>query len=162
MTIAKPVEDLLKTLRSDRSTWATAPCGHSYRLSDSVLFYRSNFPPEALPGRDQRYDELRNAQEELKALKIRLTEGFAKKSIEVTIGKTVEKVVPGFRDFPYRPEDCRVLYEPIDYLSFVGLGRGAISSIDFVEVKTGQSALTKVQRAIRDAVIDRRVSFRRG
>lgn len=161
MPVPKPVRELLATLRSDRSIWASAPCGHEYRLSDSVLFYRSNFPPEALQGRDQRYDALKHASEEIKALRARLTTEFAKKSIEVTIGKTVEKLVPGFASFPYRPEDCRVLYEPIDYIAFAGLSSGNLTSVDFVEVKTGSAQLSKTQRSIRDAIDDHRVAFRR-
>lgn len=160
MQLPKAVATLLANLRSDSSIWATAPCGHHYQLSESVLFYRSAFPPEALPGRDQRYDELRNAQESLIRLKGQLTDEFAKKSVEVVIGKTVEKVLPGLVGFPYRPADCRVLYEPIDFVSFIGLSRGALSSVDFVEVKSGGSSLSVVQRAIRDAIQDRKVTFR--
>jgi len=161
VTLPKPVSALLASLRTDKSIWAAAPCGHEYRLADSVLFYRSDFPAEALPGRDLKMDELRQAQDELKALRKSLTVGFTQRSVDVTLGKTVEKVMPGLKDFPYRPEDCRVLYEPIDYIVFNGLAKGSLTFVDFVEVKSGNANLSKDQRAIRDAVEDHRVSFLR-
>jgi predicted Holliday junction resolvase-like endonuclease len=161
VTLPRPVKELLASLRSDKSIWATAPCTHSYRLADSVLFYRSDFPAEALPGRDLKLAELRQAQDELKAFRKSLTTGFTLRSVEVTLGKTVEKVIPGLKDFPYRPEDCRVLYEPIDYIVFNGLSKGTLSNVDFVEVKSGNANLSPDQRAIRDAVEDHRVSFMR-
>jgi hypothetical protein len=154
------VKALLASLRTDRQIWASAPCGHEYRLADSILFYGSDFPPEARPGRDQLLDSLRLAKEEVAALRAKLTTNFAKKSLEVTIGKTVENIVPGFHDFPYRSDDCRLLFQPIDFIAFNGLGAGAITSVDFIEVKTGNSQLTKVQRQIRDAVQDHRVELR--
>jgi predicted Holliday junction resolvase-like endonuclease len=161
VAVSRAVRDLLASLRSDRSIWATAPCDHSYRLADSVLFYRSNFPTEALPGRDLKLEELRLAKEELKSLRKSLTTGFTQRSFDVTLGKTIEKVVPGLREFPYRPEDCRVLYEPIDYIVFNGLAKGSLTSVDFVELKSGNANLSRDQRSIRDAVEDHRVSFRR-
>ena len=154
------VRGLLESLRSDRTIWATAPCGHEYRLSDSSLFYGENLPPEAHPGRDQLLDALRSAKEEVKGLRAKLTTDFAKKSVEVTIGKTVENLVPGFQDFPYRPEDCRLLFQPIDFIAFSGLSAGSVTSVDFIEVKTGNAQLSKVQRQIRDAVQDHRVELK--
>lgn len=150
----------MEALRSDQQIWATAPCGHEYRLAKSVLFYGSALPPEAHPGRDQFLDSLRVARDEVKTLRSRLTTDFAKKSVEVTIGKTVEHLVPGFEDFPYRSEDCRLLFQPIDFIAFNGLSTGAVTSVDFIEVKTGNAQLTKVQRQIRDAVQDHKVELR--
>lgn len=161
-TIPARVRSLLAALRSDRSIWANAPCGHEYRLANSVLFYGSNVPKEAHPGRDQLLDSLRTAKEEVKSLRSKLTTDFAKKSVEVTIGKTVENLVPGFDDFPYRSEDCRLLFQPIDFIAFNGVSAGTVTSVDFIEVKTGNAQLTKVQRQIRDAVQDHKVEVRSG
>lgn len=107
-------------------------------------------------------DSLRTAKEEVKSLRLKLTTDFAKKSVEVTIGKTVENLVPGFDDFPYRAEDCRLLFEPIDFIAFNGLSAHAVTSVDFIEIKTGSAQLSKVQRQIRDAVQDHKVEVRCG
>jgi hypothetical protein len=155
------VQELLKDLRTDRSIWASAPCGHDYRLSDSELFYGSSFPDSAAPGRDQALDSLRVAKAELEALRANLTVNFVKKSVEVTIGKTVENLVPGFKTFPYLPQDCRLLFQPIDFIAFSGLAQGRVRSIDFIEIKTGHAQLTRVQRQIRDAVEDHKVEVQR-
>lgn len=129
-------------------------------MSDSVLFYGSNIPTEAHPGRDQLLDSLRTAKEDVKTLRAKLTTDFAKKSVEVTIGKTVENLVPGFDSFPYKSEDCRLLFQPIDFIAFNGLSAGTVTSVDFIEIKTGGAQLTKVQRQIRDAVEDHKVELR--
>ncbi len=86
------VEGLLESLREDRSIWAVAQCGHDYRLADSVLFYGSDVPQAGKEYVRTLQEELRQLDRENKELLARLTAGFTKKSAEVKLGKTVEKV----------------------------------------------------------------------
>lgn len=63
------------------------------------------------------------------------------------------------------PRDFRHLGDPIDYIIFDGVNdvhgnrQDDISRIILLDIKTGHSDLTKVQRRIRDAVINGKVEF---
>jgi predicted Holliday junction resolvase-like endonuclease len=76
-----------------------------------------------------------------------------------TLGKTIERIAPMFSGFGYHPADVRPLYEPIDFVVFDGLWSRDVTELVFVEFKTGGSALSPVQRSIRDAVDRKRVRF---
>lgn len=157
----RQLAELIKALRHDRTIWAQAPCGHEYRLCDSELFYGSELTPSAKKFRDSLREELAKTREELKKQRYRVTEGFTKRSVEIKLGKTVEKIAAALPGFPYTPSDCRAIFDPIDYITFMGLGRGVVNRIDFVDVKSGQSRLVQIQRQIRDAVDDGKVRIRR-
>jgi len=76
-----------------------------------------------------------------------------------------ERVVSLFPQFIWNPSDAHFLGQPIDYVVFDGLAeaRDGVSSkpveIVFVEVKSGNNALTPVERLVRAAVEEGRVSY---
>lgn len=154
------VNALMQELRNDRMIWATAPCGHEFRLAESILFYHSNPPAEGLEWINAQKAGVTELKRQIAELRKSLTSGFTEKSVQVKLGKTVEKVVPILPGFPYDPHECRGIFEPIDYVVFEGLNHGRVSQIDFLDVKTGSSRLSTVQRSIRDAVEDGKVSVK--
>jgi predicted Holliday junction resolvase-like endonuclease len=158
--VSAEVESLLQSLRGDRSIWASAPCQHKYRLADSPLFYGSDVPEAGKEYIRTLRENLSQLNQEVRQLHNRLTEGFTKKSVEVKLGKTVEKIVPALPGFPLNRADCRAIFDPIDYLGFVGLSTGRVSRLEFIDVKTGNARLNERQKAIRDVVEDGKVSIR--
>ena len=86
------------------------------------------------------------------------------KSKTVIRGKISEEFAPLFEGFPYQMSDCKFSGQPIDYLIFKGMSglrddkEGEIEII-FADVKSGNAALTSVQRKIRDAIKNQRVRF---
>ena len=152
---------LLKSISSDTGIRAEAPCGHAYRLSDSIVFCGGEIPECAKAYVDGRKEEISGLKEDLSNLRKKLTTGFEKKSVEIKIGKTMEKVLPALKGFPYEPRDCRPLFDPIDYIAFVGLTKGAVGEIDFIDVKTGNARLKDVQKEIKAAVEDGDVRLER-
>lgn len=162
MMASTEVSQLLGALKGDRTVWAQSiACGHEYRIADSELFYGSNLTPKAQEFMTALQTQVALLDQQLKDLKYKLTDGFTKKSVEVKLGKTVEKICPILPGFPYQPLDCRALFDPIDYLAFVGAGTGNVSRIDFIDVKTGRSRLSQIQLQIRDAIEDGKVSVQR-
>ena len=151
---------LIEALREDRTILASAPCEHLYRLSDSELFYGSEVPASGKEYVQALREELREIQKEVDRLRSRLTAGFTKKSVEVKLGKTVEKIVTALPGFPVDRADCRPIFDPIDYVGFVGLSTGQVSRLEFIDIKTGNARLSGVQKAIRDAVEDGKVALR--
>jgi len=105
---------------------------------------------------------------ELKERKKQLTQNKKKKPEKITrsaqasnFGKIAEQIVPAFLTFPYKQNECRPLFEPIDYIIFTGLsGKGRVEAIKFVDVKTGGGRLTKEQRQIRDRVVDGKIKHK--
>ena len=151
---------LIETLRKDRSIWAHAPCEHEFRIAESRLFYQSDLPPEGKEWLKDQRQSLADLKKDIADLQRKLTSGFTEKSVQVKLGKTVEKVVPALPGFPYARHDCRAIFDPIDYVAFVGLGEGTVRRVDFLDIKTGNARLSQVQRAIKDAVEDGKVDVK--
>jgi predicted Holliday junction resolvase-like endonuclease len=82
------------------------------------------------------------------------------RSLAVTKGKVTEHIVPYLPGFNLDPKDVRFLGTPIDLIAFDGLNASEEVEIVFIEVKTGQSALSPRERAVKKAVETRRVSWR--
>lgn len=82
-----------------------------------------------------------------------------KKSRSVLTGQFSEQISPYFPNFPVEPSECSFLGRPIDFIAFRGLDEKEITEIVFIEVKTGNAQMNKVQKSIKDAVVNKRVKF---
>jgi predicted Holliday junction resolvase-like endonuclease len=73
-----------------------------------------------------------------------------------------EQIAPLLPDFPkdLKISEARFVGKPIDFLFFKGMDEKNIREVVFVEVKTGKSALSLVERKLRDAIRDKRVEWR--
>ena len=75
------------------------------------------------------------------------------RSSAVTRGKVTEHIVPYLPGFDLNPKDIRFLGTPIDLIAFKGLNDSMEEiEIVFIEVKTGGSALSARERAVKKAV----------
>ena len=87
-----------------------------------------------------------------------------KKSRAVIRGQATEHLAP-FILKDTNPKDYRFLGNPVDYIHFEGLSNiidrtsDEITSVNFIDIKTGSSSLNKNQRRIRDAIQQNRVQF---
>ena len=79
-------------------------------------------------------------------------------------GIATEHLAPLLQD-KYNAKDFRHLGDPVDYVVFDGLSdildrkANVIVKVIFLDVKTGNARLNKVQRRIRDAIKEGRISF---
>jgi predicted Holliday junction resolvase-like endonuclease len=85
-----------------------------------------------------------------------------KKSQAVTIGKVTEHIIPFFSGiFPYNPKEARFIGSPIDLIVFDGMETDPEKlSVHFIEVKTATSTLTPKQKAIKFAILNKRVEWK--
>lgn len=86
----------------------------------------------------------------------------AQRSQAVTTGKVMEHLVPYLPNFNYNPKDARFIGSPIDFVVFDGLNDDEddqLRAVVFVEIKTGQSSLTRRERMVRDAIKAGRVRW---
>ncbi|MBD0293643.1 MAG: Holliday junction resolvase [Flavisolibacter sp.] len=85
-----------------------------------------------------------------------------KKSQAVTIGKVTEHIIPYFSGiFPYNPKEARFIGSPIDLIFFDCMEAEPENiTVHFIEVKTASSSLTPKQRAIKYAILNKRVEWK--
>ncbi len=84
------------------------------------------------------------------------------RSRAVLKGHFSEQLAPYFPNFPYNPGECKFIGKPVDFICFSGLDdkeKGKIDEIVFVEVKSGNSKLTRFEKEIKEAIEDKRVKF---
>lgn len=82
-----------------------------------------------------------------------------KRSKEVRIGLAEENMLMYHEDFNYDGGDFRALGSPIDGMIFVGSVQDEVTEIVLMEVKTGNSRLSKKQKQIKDLVKAGKVRF---
>lgn len=100
----------------------------------------------------------------------------AASSRSIVRGIISEQLAPFLPGFEFFPGDCRFLGQPVDYIVFSGMcnerdtaiggegngqedGKETDLEIVFIDVKTGNAQLSRIQRLIRNAVQAGRVSF---
>ena len=85
-----------------------------------------------------------------------------KKSQAVTIGKVTEHILPFFGGiFPYNPKEARFIGSPIDMVVFDGMESDPENiHVHFIEIKTAGSSLSPKQRAIKYAILNKRVEWK--
>lgn len=76
------------------------------------------------------------------------------------VGKFIEKFVPFLKMLDYEASDMHFLGQPVDYIIFDGLHKDEIEKVVFVEVKTGDSKLTKREKSLKDTIEKRRVEWK--
>jgi predicted Holliday junction resolvase-like endonuclease len=73
-------------------------------------------------------------------------------------------MAPVLPEFPFNPADARFIGSPVDYVIFDGLTDVADDKkteirIVFMDVKSGNAVLTRTQRIIRQAVLDKAIAW---
>lgn len=150
-------------LLEEANLYAQCPCpecGQQFPLKDSGLFYLDDFSQQ---GKSLYQQVLKGLKEQEQG--IRDTLKIIKKTSKVgaqavNIGFLLERLTPCMHTFPFEHNDCRSIFDPIDYLVFNGLThQHSVNKIVFMDIKTGQARLTKNQKEIRTAVEQKHVSW---
>jgi len=86
-------------------------------------------------------------------------EDAVRRSRAVLGGQLAEQVAPYLPGFPFDPAEVRFIGKPVDFVAFIGASSGLVDEVAFVEVKSGQASLSKVERSLRDAVLAGKVRW---
>lgn len=73
-----------------------------------------------------------------------------------------EQIATLLPDFPkdLKASEARFIGKPIDFLFFKGMDEQDITEVVFVEVKTGTSSLSPIERKLRDVIKAKKVEWR--
>src|SRR3989338_8769997 len=88
-----------------------------------------------------------------------IRETAIKQSRAVLGGQFSEQIAPYLPDFPFKPTEARFIGKPIDFIVFRGIDDKKIDEVVFVEVKSGQGALNKVEKTLKEAVQNKKVEW---
>ena len=146
----KKAQDTIETL-TENKFYAECPCcEETILLSKANLFYLDEFNAKALEALATYKDGLDEQKKELKELKEKISARSEIGAGSVNIGFILEHMFPSLKEFPFCCDDCRSLFEPIDYLVFEGLAnKGKVERLLWIEVKTGGSRLNKHEKEIK-------------
>jgi predicted Holliday junction resolvase-like endonuclease len=169
------IVQILNQINGLRIVCPNSECGESFTPKEAKLFdIRKPYPRyfhNVLAIQAQRTaKELKSVQKEIERTKDKIQNLKEKKNKlkkrkitrpkeikvitrRINIGQIVEKILPATNKFYFQTNDCRTLFTPIDYIAFNGLvEKGEIYKVSFIEVKTGNASLQKVQRQVKDAI----------
>ena len=155
-------EEIIKMLKVGNFRIECPDTNQEVPLKSTELFDNNNFTEDALEIYQQQLLEIRERKEQLRKLK---EIGVTKSEIgahSINIGLILERLAPGLGSFRFNTNDCRSLFDPIDYVIFEGLAtKGRVDKIFFVDIKTGGARLNKRQKEIKTVVNDKKVAFKK-
>lgn len=88
-----------------------------------------------------------------------IRETAIKQSRAVLSGQFSEQIAPYLPDFPYKPTEARFIGKPIDFIVFKGMDEKKIEEVIFVEVKTGQSQLSPVEKSLKETIKNKKINW---
>ncbi|MFH8093185.1 MAG: Holliday junction resolvase-like protein [Candidatus Aenigmatarchaeota archaeon] len=103
--------------------------------------------------------EKERARREIQEIVEQARKESAEKSRQIVGGKFAENLAPYFPDFKYDPTEIRFIGTPIDFIVFKGLSKKDPEEIVFLEVKSGKSQLSDVQKKIREIIKEKKVCW---
>ncbi len=74
------------------------------------------------------------------------------RSRSVIKGQVAEQIAPFLPNFPANSSEVRFIGKPLDFVAFNGMSEGKIEDISFIEVKTGTSELSPIEKSLKEAV----------
>lgn len=77
-------------------------------------------------------------------------------------GQFSEQIATLLPNFPkdLQVSEARFIGKPIDFIFFKGMNEKEITEVVFLEVKTGTSSLNPSERKLKDAIMNKKVSWR--
>jgi predicted Holliday junction resolvase-like endonuclease len=153
MKLKNEARQVIQALKGGNLMAECPSCGEGFKLKDAGLFYLDDFTPEAQKLVEQRKAELKEKAQELKEARKKVPARAEATTRAVNLGFILERLAPTMQGFRFHRNDCRSLFDPIDYIVFEGLShKGEVDRIIFADIKTGGAVLAKKQREIKALV----------
>ncbi len=159
--MAQSHQDLINFLQQNGFKANCPTCGEGIKLKDSSLFSLDNFNAQAKQLLNEKKEELKIQREEISKKKATTQKRVETTTGSVNMGFILERLAPVLEHFPFDKNDCRSLFDPIDYVIFEGLQKtGKVQKIFFVDIKSGKAKLKPNQKAIKQMIEQKKVEFK--
>jgi predicted Holliday junction resolvase-like endonuclease len=160
MNLTKEAKEIIRTLEENRFYAECPCCGEPILLKDAGLFYLDDFSPGADKLYQQKLKECKVREKEIREERKAISRRSETATTTINIGFILERIAPSMEDFRFDRNDCRSLFDPIDYIIFEGLSKkNSVSKILFTEIKTGKARLNDHQKEIRALVERKQVTW---
>ena len=116
MNQTKEAKDIIHTLEENRFYAECPCCGEPILLKDAGLFYLDGFSNEAERIYKTKVAELKERERELRQRREAISVDSEVKTEAVNIGFILERIAPCMKGFCFERNDCRSLFDPIDYI----------------------------------------------
>ena len=158
MNLSKEAKEIIWTFEKNNFYVECPCCGEPVLLKDAGLFFLDDFSTEAEKLYQQKLMECKIREKEIREERKGISRRSETATTTINIGFILERLAPSMKSFPFNHNDCRSLFEPIDYIIFEGLNKkNSVSKILFTEIKTGRANLTKKEKEIRKLVEGKQV-----
>ena len=159
--MSKEIQQIIQFLQKNNFKAECANCGESFSLKDSPLVAPDEFTPEAKALLKEKKEFLKERKLEISQRTATTTQRLETTTQSVNIGFILERLAPVLKEFRFDKNDCRSLFDPIDYVIFDGLNKtGEVQKIFFIDIKTGEARLKKNQKAVKQKVQDKLIEFK--
>jgi predicted Holliday junction resolvase-like endonuclease len=160
MNLTKEAKEIIRTLEENNFYVECPCCGKPILLKDAGLFYLDDFSPDAEKLYQQKLAECKIREKEIREKRKKISQKSEVSTEAINIGFILERIAPLLDDFRFDRNDCRSLFDPIDYIIFEGLSkRNSVSRILFIEIKTGKARLNDHQKEIRSLIERKQVTW---
>lgn len=155
-------QEIIDTLQTGNFYIECFNCQEEVALKKVSLFDNNHFSEEAQEIYNEQLAAIRARKLELKALKEKGTIKSEIGALSTNFGFIMERIAPTMPGFRFKHNDCRSIFDPIDYVIFEGLTQtGIVEKIHFVDIKTGGARLSKKQKEIKNVVNDKKLKFKK-
>lgn len=159
--MAQSHQDLINFLQQNGFKANCPTCGEDIKLKDSSLFSVDNFNAQAKQLLNEKKEELKIQRDAISKKKSSTQQRIETTTNSVNMGFILERLAPVLEHFPFDKNDCRSLFDPIDYVIFEGLQKtGKVQKIFFVDIKSGKAKLKANQKAIKEMIEQKKVEFK--
>jgi predicted Holliday junction resolvase-like endonuclease len=159
--MAQSHQDLINFLQQNGFKANCPTCGEGIKLKDASLFSVDNFNAQAKQLLNEKKEELKIQREAISKKKASTQQRVETTTNSVNMGFILERLAPVLEHFPFDKNDCRSLFDPIDYVIFEGLQKtGKVQKIFFVDIKSGKAKLKANQKAIKQMIEQKKVEFK--
>ncbi len=136
-------------------------CESKLNLSEVEMFDDKNFGERSLEFYEQELKKVQKQKERLEGMTNGNFDWLARNTKSINVGFILERLILSLDSFNYNHNDCRPMFDPLDYIIFEGLTEnGIVENVTFVDVKTGNAKLTEGQKQIKQTILNKNVKFR--
>jgi predicted Holliday junction resolvase-like endonuclease len=133
-------------------------CGDVFRLSDAQLFYRTKPPRSPWDNLEDERAAYERARERLDRETERLQER-ARAAGRLEMERRLARVTTSFKKCGINVRDLKLLFHPVDYLSFTGLHARNCTGVELIDRAADSKVRERLQASIERTISNGNVSW---